>query len=188
MRTDQEAIRGTAPTSVNRRAVAMVAAALSIGVWASTTTRADEPAAAVDPGAVKNLEAAYPAAPEGMERKVILLPHKERDADDDYRIEVVVGRVLPTDGVNRYSLGGELREVDIPGWGFSYFTVEGPLDAPASTRVAGPGTTAPRFVAGPSRLVPYNSRLPLVVMVPTGCEVRWRVWRASPEVHSAPTK
>ncbi|MBM3954811.1 MAG: ecotin [Planctomycetes bacterium] len=144
--------------------------------------------AAIDPGALDNLEKAYPAAPEGMERKVILLPHKERGIDDDFRVELVVGRTVPTDGVNIHRFGGELDEVDIPGWGFSYYKVDGDLAQPASTRIAGTGETKPRFVPGPTRLVPYNSRLPLVVMVPTGCEVRWRLWRAAPEVLSAPTR
>lgn len=135
--------------------------------------------AAIDPGALDNLEKAYPAAPEGMERKVILLPHKERGIDDDFRVELVVGRTVPTDGVNIHRFGGELDEVDIPGWGFSYYKVDGDLAQPASTRIAGTGETKPRFVPGPTRLVPYNSRLPLVVMVPQGCELRWRVWKAA---------
>lgn len=164
----------------------LVVVALATG---SRAIRADEPVpAAIDPGAVKNLEDAYPAAPEGMERKVILLPHKERGVEEDFRIELVVGRTVPTDGVNRHRFGGELREVDIPGWGFSYYLVEGALDVPAATRIAADGDLKPRFVPGPSRLVAYNSRLPLVVMVPTGCEVRWRLWRAQPEIHAAPTR
>ncbi len=157
---------------------------------ATVALRADEPApTAVDPGALKNLHDAYPAAPEGMERKVILLPHKDREAEEDFRVELVVGRTVPADGVNRYRFGGDLSEVDIPGWGFSYFAVDGgELEAPAATRIATDAELKPRFVPGPTRLVPYNSRLPLVVMVPKGCEVRWRVWRASPEVHAAPSR
>jgi ecotin len=40
-----------------------------------------------------------------------------------------------------------------------------------------------RFVAlgGEPYLVRYNSRLPLVVYVPEGVIVRYRVWSASPE-------
>jgi ecotin len=30
-------------------------------------------------------------------------------------------------------------------------------------------------------LVRYNSRLPLVIYVPEGVEVRYRVWRADPD-------
>jgi ecotin len=133
----------------------------------------------VDPGAIKNLEAAYPKAPEGMTRKVILLPHKERGEEDDFQVEIVVGKSIVTDGINTYGFGGDLREVDIPGWGFSYWQAEGKFDAPMQTLIGGAGTATPKFVAGPRRLVRYNSRLPLVVMVPEGCEVRWRTWKAA---------
>jgi ecotin len=146
---------------------------------AAAIALAVSPMAEHDPEAVKNLETAYPRAPDGMERKVILLPKLDREAEDDHRVEIVVGKVVVTDGVNIHRFGGELREVDIPGWGFSFWQADGTFDAPLQTRIAGPQDPASRFVAGPSQLVRYNSRLPLVVMVPAGCEVRWRVWTAS---------
>lgn len=135
-------------------------------------------AAEIDPEAVRNLEAAYPEAPAGRERKVVLLPHVDRGADDDLQVEIVVGRVIETDGVNHYRFGGELRERIIDGWGFPYYEVDGDLQQAASTLMGGPTNPAPRFVAGPRALVRYNSRLPLVVMAPEGCELRWRLWKA----------
>lgn len=165
-------------------AAAMKAGACA-AVLAAAVARSDEPPQGVDPEAVRYLGEAYPQPPEGMERKVILLPHKERGEDDDLQVEVVVGRTIVTDGINRFALGGDLREVDIPGWGFTYWKAEGRLDAPAQTLMAGEAKPAPRFVAGPRRLVRYNSRLPLVVMVPAGCEVRWRIWRADAEFEAA---
>lgn len=150
---------------------------------------AADDAAAVDPEAVKNLEAAYPRPPAGRERHVVLLPHKTREEEGDFKVEVVVGRTIETDGVNRYRFGGTLEERDIPGWGFSYYDAVGTLDAPLSTRIAaGDGPRERRFVPGPGLLVPYNSRLPLVVMTPAGCEVRWRVWRADGELVPAPAR
>jgi ecotin len=142
----------------------------------------------VDPGAVKNLKDAYPEAPAGRERKVILVPHKERGEEDDFQVELVVGRTIVTDGINRYSFGGRLVERTIEGWGFTYHEVEGDLKDAASTLMGGPTNPAPRFVAGPRAIVSYNSRLPIVVMVPEGCELRWRVWRADPEMRTAETR
>ena len=39
-----------------------------------------------------------------------------------------------------------------------------------------------RFVTlgGEPKLLRYNSRLPIVVYVPSGVEVRYRLWRADP--------
>ena len=115
-------------------------------------------------------------------RHVILLPHKERGEEDDFKVEIVAGRTIDTDGVNTVRFGGEFREKDIPGWGFSFFEVDA-LPGPLSTRIAPPpGTPSEkRFVAGPKLLVAYNSRLPLVVYAPEGVEIRSRVWRAEGE-------
>jgi ecotin len=134
-----------------------------------------------DPEAVKNLEAAYPPAAAGKTRQVVLLPHKDRDEEQDFKVELIVGKTIETDGVNRYHFGGEIQERDIPGWGYSYYDAMGRFDVPAATRIAGTGEKVVRFVAGPRLVVPYNSRLPLVVMVPEGCELRWRIWRAEGE-------
>jgi|GEM_PF-997859 len=141
----------------------------------------DPQASTIDPEAVKNLEAAYPAAPEGMERKVILLPHVDRGDDQHLQVEILVGRMMETDGINSYRLGGAIHERNIQGWGFSYYEVEGDLRNAASTLIGGPTNPAQRFVAGPRLLVRYNSRLPLVVMVPKGSELRWRIWKAADE-------
>jgi ecotin len=164
---------------------AVVASGLFVSLGRASEDAGPPAPADVDPDARKQLEAAYPKAPAGRERKVVFLPHVDRGADDDLQVELVVGRVIETDGINTYRLGGELHERDIPGWGFSYYEVEGDLTQAASTLMAGPTNPAPRFVAGARRLVRYNSRLPLVVMVPEGCELRWRIWKAEGAWRSA---
>ena len=186
-----------APTSIVRRAcliLSLVSLLAGAPFCRADEPAADEPAAeaaadpaAIDPEAIKNLKAAYPAAPAGKTRHVILLPHKERGAEGDVKVEIVAGRTIDTDGVNTVRFGGELRERDIPGWGFSYFEVDS-LGAPLSTRIApAPGTpTVKAFAAGPRMLVRYNSRLPLVVYAPEGTEIRWRLWH--PEGDLAPAE
>ena len=181
-----------APASIVRHACLILSLVGLSG--AALSCRADELAAdpaaidpaAIDPEAIKNLEAAYPAAAAGKTRHVILLPHKERGAEGDVKVEIVAGRTIDTDGVNTVRFGGELRERDIPGWGFSYFEVDS-LGAPLSTRIApAPGTpTVKAFAPGPRMLVRYNSRLPLVVYTPEGAEIRWRLWRAEGELAPA---
>lgn len=173
-----------------RFAVAVLSAVLA---GPATVTLADDAAPAIDPEAVKNLEAAYPPPAAGKTRHVILLPqtlaNQERGGEDDVKVEIVAGRTIDTDGVNRYRFGGEFREKDIPGWGFSYFEIDA-LGAPLSTRIApAPGTpTEKRFVPGPRMLVRYNSRLPLVVYTPEGTEVRYRLWRADEALAPAETR
>jgi len=168
--------RRVLPALLGIAAVMLLAGLSSVAADATPSAAGDQ--AGVDPEAVKNLEAAYPQAPDGMERKVVLLPHVERGADDDLQVEIVVGRVIETDGINTYGFGGEILERNIEGWGFSYHEVDGDLKQAFSTLMAGEANPAPRFVPGPRKLVRYNSRLPLVVMVPEGCELRWRLWKA----------
>lgn len=41
-------------------------------------------------------------------------------------------------------------------------------------------------LGGEPELIRYNSRLPLVVYVPVGVEVRYRIWRAEEKVVTTP--
>ncbi|MGI9244612.1 MAG: ecotin family protein [Verrucomicrobiales bacterium] len=129
---------------------------------------------------------AFPPAAGGMERYVIELPHKERGEDNNFMVELIVGKEMETDGVNRVHLGGKLETKPLEGWGFTFYEVRR-LGPAASTKVGvPPGTkTVKRFVSGPAMKIPYNSRVPIVVYVPKGAEVRYRVWKASDKAEAA---
>jgi ecotin len=125
---------------------------------------------------------AYPPASEGMKRFVLYLEPKQQE--EDYRVELMVGKTLELDAQNRYFFAGNLEEITIEGWGFPKYVVKeiGPM---AGTRI-GVDPNAPkikRFVAlgGEPKLLRYNSLLPLVVYVPKDAEVKIRVWVASPQ-------
>ncbi len=125
---------------------------------------------------------AFPPAGEGMVRYVLQLP--ARDDESAFRVELIVGKTVQVDERNRYFFGGKIEETTIQGWGFPRYNV-GDLGPMAGTRIA-VDPTAPkvaRFVAlgGDPYIIRYNSRLPIVVYVPDGAEVRYRIWRAEPE-------
>ncbi|MBE0656055.1 MAG: ecotin family protein [Bryobacteraceae bacterium] len=142
-------------------------------------------AAAATDEAVRNLKAFPPAEP-GMKRLVIFVPPKK--VEEDFRVQLLVGKTVPTDGVNRHFFGGQLETETIEGWGFDRHILRqlGPM---AGTLMAPPpgAKAVERFVtlAGEPRLLRYNSRLPLVVYVPEGVEVRWRAWRADTKTKTA---
>jgi len=125
---------------------------------------------------------AYPAPTDGMKRLVVYLEPKEEE--EDYRVELMVGKTVEVDASNRFFFPGSLEEETIEGWGFPKYLVKqiGPM---AGTRI-GVDPDAPkvkRFVrlGGEPKLLRYNSKLPLVVYVPKDAEVRMRVWVASPQ-------
>ena len=129
---------------------------------------------------------AFPEAGDGMTRFVIMLPHKERGEDQDFKVEIYVGKEMETDGVNTYRLGGKIEAKPLKGWGFTYYEVAkfGPA---MSTRIGVPPGTKPvnKFVAMPSLTIGYNSRIPLVVYVPEGGAVRYRIWKAGDKTEQA---
>ena len=129
---------------------------------------------------------AFPPAEDGMVRYVIELPHKERGEDNGFRVEIIIGKEMLTDGVNLARLGGKIVAKPLKGWGFTYYEVA--KFGPTATTLIGvpPGTPkVKKFVSMPSMTIPYNSRIPLVVYVPEGGEVRYRIWKASETTEKA---
>ena len=129
---------------------------------------------------------AFPSAEDGVERFVIVLPHKERGEEDAYRIEIIVGKEMLTDGVNLVRLGNAIEQRTLEGWGYSYYVVSGGSNT-ISTMMAPPegAPMVKTFVAATPLHVRYNSRLPIVVYVPVGYEVRYRIWNANETTENA---
>ena len=125
---------------------------------------------------------AFPPAEAGMVRHVLQLP---KQADESaLKVELIVGKTVLLDAQNRYFFGGRIQKEEIKGWGYSRYVV-GALGPMAGTQMAVDPNAAKieRFVAlaGEPYLIRYNSRLPVVVYVPEGVEVRYRIWKAGPE-------
>ncbi|MCU7846009.1 MAG: ecotin family protein [Candidatus Thiodiazotropha sp. (ex Monitilora ramsayi)] len=132
--------------------------------------------------AVDNMKA-FPPAEEGMVRLVLHLPKQADEAA--FKVELIVGKTVQVDEGNRYFFGGKIEKETIKGWGFTRYMVSkfGPM---AGTLMA-VDPNAPkvdRFITlgGEPYIIRYNSRLPVVVYVPEGVEVRYRIWTAGAEV------
>ena len=133
------------------------------------------------PDDASSWQKAYPAAATGMKRIVI---HLDAQADEfAWKVELSVGKEMETDGVNRMGGGAKIEEKTVVGWGYNYF--EAKAQGGIFSTLIGVPPGAPkvtRFVtmasSGPVR---YNSKLPVVVYVPEGLEVRYRLWKAEAE-------
>ncbi len=129
---------------------------------------------------------AFPPPDKGQIRYVIQLA--EQDDESNYQVELIVGQTVEIDEINQYFFGGLIQQESIAGWGFTRYLVSelGPM---AGTMMA-VDPNAPKVarfirVGGAPNLIRYNSRLPVVVYVPEGVEVRYRIWRAEPESKAA---
>ena len=126
---------------------------------------------------------AYPAAEKGMERHVLQLT-KQTD-ESLFKVELIVGKTVQVDKNNRYFFGGKIEAQIIAGWGYTRYTVResGPMGG--TLMAVDPNTPmVDRFVTvgGEPYLIRYNSRLPVVVYVPEGAEVRYRIWSTETEM------
>jgi ecotin len=137
---------------------------------------------AVPAGLAADNMKAFPPAGAGMVRHVLHLPPQADEAG--FKVELIVGRTVEIDAGNRYFFGGRIEEETIKGWGFPRFVVSklGPM---AGTLMA-VDPNAPKVVrfitlGGEPYLIRYSSRLPVVVYVPEGVEVRYRIWTAGAE-------
>jgi ecotin len=148
---------------------------LSLVVLSVSAARAEHPQLKV-----------FPAAKEGMERFVIVLPHQERGEEDSFQVELIVGKEMLVDGVNLVRLANTIETRPLEGWGYTYYEVTGSSEA-LSTMMASPEgiPKVQRFVTASPLLIAYNSRLPIVVYVPKGYEVRYRIWKASQQTRKA---
>ena len=122
-----------------------------------------------------------PGRPAGQKRIVI---HLDAQADESaWKIELSVGKVMETDGVNHLGGGAKIEEKNVEGWGYNFYEAKAqggifstligiPPGAPKVTRFVTMASSGP---------VRYNSKLPVVVYVPEGLEVRYRLWKAEAE-------
>jgi len=126
---------------------------------------------------------AFPPAESGMVRYVLQLPAQEDESL--LKVELLVGQIVQTDVKNRYFLGGKIEQQTIKGFGYTSYKVSkiGPM---AGTLIAvNPDEPkVDRFITlgGEPYLIRYNSKLPVVVYVPDGAEVRYRIWRTGAEM------
>ena len=128
---------------------------------------------------------AFPPAERGMVRYVLQLP--KQDNESIFKVELIVGKTVQVDEKNRYFFGGNIEKETIKGWGYPRYIVSkiGPM-AGTLMAVNSDAPKVARFITlgGEPYIIRYNSRLPIVVYVPEGVEVRYRIWTTRTDLKS----
>lgn len=129
---------------------------------------------------------AFPLAEQGQVRHVILLDEFLRAEEGNFKVELIPGLRVKTDGVNVFHVGLFLNPVSLRGWGYTYYQVGG-KGLVSSTKMAVPtgDATVESLVFGGSLMIRYNSRLPIVIYSPKGVEVHYRIWSVGKELKVA---
>lgn len=112
----------------------------------------------------------------------------QQDDESNYQVELIVGQIVEVDVINQYFFGGQIRKESIPEWGYTQYVVRAIGQMAGSLMAVDPNAPkVDRFIrlGGEPYLLRYNSRLPVVVCVPEGVEVRYRIWRTEPESKKA---
>ena len=132
----------------------------------------------------------YPAPAAGLQRWVIqpsgLLP---RSSDPlisanphDWRVQLIVGKNVDLDCNHSWLSGPSPRMQRVPeASGKALFVVNGPLVVMKTRKACPPDQPRHRSFLSLGKqpyLVPYNASWPIVVDLPKGAELRWRVWKA----------
>lgn len=118
----------------------------------------------------------FPKAKEGYKKVVISLPEIKKE-QENYKIEVFIGKVVTTDSCNTYSLIGELSEHQVEGWGYSYYNFDSESRILKTLMMCPDDKKLERFVHNGGSLLQYNSKLPLVFYVADDLEVRYKIWK-----------
>jgi len=124
----------------------------------------------------------FPETEEGMSQSFIVL--EKKDSEEEYQLELIVGKTVITDVINIKKLTGRVLEASVKGWGYTYYVAE--RGNVITTMMAPRRGEEPqeRFIAMPGKMIRYNSKLPVVIHHPEDMEVRYRIWRAG-EVRNA---
>lgn len=121
----------------------------------------------------------YPNPKEGYEQKVIQLDTLSNE--DQYMVEIFVGKLMTVDACNRHNLMGTWKQEDVQGWGYSYYEFISNAEV-MSTMIGCLDTTLQeKLIRGMGNMIRYNSKIPIVLYIPQGMTLQYRIWTTDNE-------
>lgn len=133
-----------------------------------------------NPDAIANLN--YFSDRAGYVRKVILLEKLSYEDELNRKIEIIPGIYKVVD-CNHHSLIGKLTEKVLEGFGFNYFMFDTKGEVISTLMACPDDETERKYVYADTQFLPYQSAMPIVVYLPKGIELQYRVWSTNGKMY-----
>lgn len=127
----------------------------------------------------------FPKVEKGMTPYVIEVPYGGMESDADKRIEVIIGKNEQVDKCNRHMLNGTLEKKDLKGYGYNYYEFKSDGNIMSTMMGCSDTGKVTKFVSSQSTMMNYNGRMPIVIYVPEGYEVKYKIYKAEDDVYQA---
>ena len=123
----------------------------------------------------------YPKAKDGYEQKIITL--KTLPNEDNYSVEIFAGKKTLVDSCNHFFLAGVFEQKTVDGWGYDYFNFESNGNVGGTLMGCFDNKSVEKIIHAQSIQTRYNSKLPIVVYVPKGYTLEYRIWKADEKLN-----
>ena len=127
----------------------------------------------------------FPKPEKGYVQYVIEVPHSTIEEDNNKKIEIYVGKYTQVDKCNTFRLSGEFKKEDLKGWGYNYYTFKTNGNIMATQMGCLDNSSVSKFVSAGPFDSNYNGRMPIVIYVPEGYDVQYKIFKAEPETYKA---
>lgn len=124
----------------------------------------------------------FPEAKEGYKKVVLNVPKKGKE--DNLQLEIFVGKYVEVDMCNNHFLIGEFKDKELKSWGYTYYEYKTKGDVGGTMMACPDNKKQTKFVNGKGEIIRYNSKVPVVVYVPNGMEVKYRVWKTKAKLNT----
>ncbi|MFV0151715.1 ecotin family protein [Empedobacter stercoris] len=123
----------------------------------------------------------YPEAKEGYEQKIIVL--QPQTNEENYSVEIFAGKKVMVDSCNRFFLSGNFDQKTVEGWGYNYINFESNGNVGGTMMMCPDNQSVEKTIYAQSLQTRYNSKLPIVVYVPKGYTLEYRIWKADEKLN-----
>lgn len=127
------------------------------------------PLIAIGQNIESKIQKLFPTPEKDYILQYIILPYVV--SEENLKVEVYVGEEI----MSGDTLKGVINEYSLEGYGYPYFIVKSEKFAETNDAISFEKNSK-RFVNMPTKLLPYNSQVPLVFYIPKNLKVRYRIY------------